>query len=350
MALIMNAWYVAAWPNEITADAILARTICNRKIVLWRKQDGSVAALEDRCCHREMPLSLGRLEQGTIRCGYHGLRFDATGACVEIPGQDRIPATVVVDPVPVIQKHGWVYVWPGDASKADPALIPQIHERNDHPDWASAGGTTYVESNYQLISDNLLDLTHETYIHATSLGNQAVVENPMETRVNGDQVTVERWMINHDPAPFWKGAIKRAHNYDGMCDRWQIVNFVPPANIVLDVGVAPTGTGAPEGDRSKGVPGCNLNAITPETETSTWYFWAFSRKFQLDDPDLGKQMAGRVASIFEEDKVAVEAVQKIMDSNPGRRWVNLSTDAGGMAARRIVERHVEMEQKAQAAE
>jgi vanillate O-demethylase monooxygenase subunit len=344
MTLIMNAWYVAAWPHEVTADKLLARTICNQPIVFWRKEDGSVAAVEDRCPHREMPLSMGRLEQGTVRCGYHGLRFAGDGTCVEIPGQERIPPTVCTRAYPTVQRHGWIYVWPGDAAKADPALVPAIHERNDHPDWASAGGTTYVRSNYQLISDNLLDLTHETYIHASSLGNQAVVENPMETRVEGDKVTVERWMINHEPAPFWKGAIKRAKGYDGACDRWQIVNFVPPANIVLDVGVAPHGTGAPEGDRSKGVPSCNLNAITPETETTTWYFWALSRKFQQEDAELSRQLAERVAGIFEEDRAAVEAVQKIMDRNEGRRWVNLGTDAGGLAARRIVERMVAAEQ------
>jgi vanillate O-demethylase monooxygenase subunit len=106
------------------------------------------------------------------------------------------------------------------------------------------------------------------------------------------------------------------------------------------VGVAPTGTGAPEGDRSKGVPGCNLNAITPETETTTWYFWAFSRQFQRDDAELSKKLASRVAQIFEEDREAIEAVQGVMNRKPGRPWVNLRIDAGNVAARRIVERKI----------
>jgi phenylpropionate dioxygenase-like ring-hydroxylating dioxygenase large terminal subunit len=343
MPFVMNAWYVVAWPHEITADKLLARTVCNQGLVLWRGSDGNVAILEDRCCHREMPLAKGKLESGTVRCAYHGLRFASDGACVEIPGQDRIPPDVKVRRYPTVERYGWVWVWPGDAAKADPTLIPAIHERNDHPEWKSGGGTTYLKGNYQLVTDNLLDLTHETFIHATSLGNQAVIENPIETKTAGDKVTVMRWMLNHDPAPFWKTALKAATGYDGPCDRWQIINFVPPANVVLDVGVAPTGTGAPQGDRSKGVPGCNLNAITPETETTTWYFWAFSRRFQLDDPDLSAKMAQRVGAIFEEDRFAVESVQEVMNRHPGRPFMSLKTDTGGMAARRIVARLITAE-------
>ena len=343
MPFVMNAWYVVAWPHEVTRDKLLARTVCNEAMVLWCGEDGNVAALEDRCCHREMPLAKGRLEQGTVRCIYHGLRFGPDGRCVEVPGQERIPPSLKVRRYPVALRHGWVWVWPGDPAKADLDLIPEIHARNEDPDWTSGGGTTYLKCNYQLVSDNLLDLTHETYIHANSLGNSAVVENPMETKADGDRVTVTRWMINHDPAPFWKAALKSATGYEGPCDRWQIINFVPPANLVLDVGVAPTGTGAPEGNRSKGVPGCNLNAITPETETTTWYFWAFSRSFQRDDAELTTKLAARVAQIFEEDRFAVEAVQEVMNRHPGRPFVSLRIDAGGIAARRIVDKLVTAE-------
>ena len=138
-------------------------------------------------------------------------------------------------------------MWTGEADKADPALIPDMHW-NDDPDWISTGSTTYVRGNYQLISDNLLDLTHETYIHRTSLGNQAVVEQPIKVTGDEHSVTVMRWIYDHEPAPFWRKAIGVPDN----CDRWQIIHFTPPANLVLDVGVAITGTGAPNGDRSRG--------------------------------------------------------------------------------------------------
>lgn len=349
MPFILNAWYVCAWPDEITDEAILARTICNQPVVFYRDGDGKVSALEDRCCHREMPLSLGWLEDGTVRCSYHGLRFDGAGKCVEIPGQPNIPPRAVVRSYPVMEKYGAVWIWPGDADAADPALIPGRYEPMDHPDWSFSGGTTYVECNYQLISDNLLDLTHENYIHRTSLGNQAVVEHPITTTSGDDWVTVQRLIPDHEPAPFWKAALKDGKGVEDVnCDRWQVIHFLPPANVILEVGVAPVGTGGLEGDRSQGVEGRNVNMITPETETTTHYFWGLARNFSRE-PRHDELFAQKVAEIFEEDKAAVEAVQKVMDANPGRPVVDINADAGHVLARRMVAKLVAGEQGLQAA-
>ena len=340
MAFILNAWYVAAWPHEVTRDALLGRVICGQGVTLWRDQDGKVAALEDRCSHREMPLSLGCLENGTIRCAYHGLRFAADGSCVEIPGMEKAPSSVKVRSYPVVERHGWVWIWPGRPDAADPALVPAMHRPNEDPDWASVGGTIHAKCNYQLIVDNLLDLTHETYVHPTSLGAHAVVSNPIQTKIEDDRVTVTRLMGHEDPGPFWGDALRGATGYEGPCDRWQIVNFAAPSSLGLDVGTAPAGTGAFEGDRSKGVSAWNLNAITPETENTTWYFWALARNFQRDDKDLSEKLAVRAANIFEEDRIAMEAVQTVMDRGQSQPFINLRTDAGGVAARRINERRL----------
>jgi vanillate O-demethylase monooxygenase subunit len=349
MPFIMDAWYVAAWPHEVTGDAPLGRTICGVAMVLFRDAAGAAVALEDRCCHREMPLSKGWMEAGTVRCGYHGLRFDGAGKCVEIPGQPNIPPRARVRRYPVVEQYGWIWVWPGDADKADPAAIPEMFAPNDHPDWSSSGGTTYVRCNYLLISDNLLDLTHENYIHRTSLGNQAVVEHPITTEGGEDWVKVQRLIPDHEPAPFWKQSLMKAKGLgeDVMCDRWQVIHYRPPANLALEVGVAPVGTGGLEGDRSHGVEGRNLNAITPETETTTWYFWALARNFSRE-PEMDQAFADRVAEIFEEDREAVEAVQAVMLREPGRPVIDINADAGHVLARRIVERLL-AEQRAQTA-
>lgn len=351
MPFILNAWYVAAWPHEIAADAILARTICNQAMVFFRDESGAISALEDRCCHREMPLSLGWMESGTVRCGYHGLRFDGAGKCVEIPGQPNIPPRARVRTFPVVERHGWIWVWPGDADAADPAEIPPMFEPNDHPDWSSSGGTTYLDCNYALVSDNLLDLTHETYIHRSSLGNDHVVKHPISVTSGDDWVTVQRLIPNHEPAPFWKKSLLDAKpelGEDVMCDRWQVIHYRPPANLVLEVGVAPAGTGGLEGDRSHGVEGRNLNAITPETETTTWYFWALARNFSRD-LSLDPIFSEKVAAIFEEDRAAVEAVQKVMERNPGRPVIDINADGGHVQARRILNRLVAAETEGRAA-
>ena len=344
MAFLLNAWYVAAWPSEIKAGEILSRTICGLPMVFFRAKGGSPAALEDRCCHRQMPLSQGWMEGENVRCGYHGMLFDGDGRCVGIPGQDFIPPDATVRRYPTAERHGWVWVWPGDAAKADPRVISDIFQRNAHPEWTSVGGTTYVKGHYELISDNLLDLTHESFIHRSSLGNQAVIENPIEVTSDERSVTVQRWMINHEPAPFWKRNLFLKLGKDVPADRWQMIRFEPPAQLVLDVGVAPTGVGAREqGNRSAGVEGCNLNAITPETEDSTWYFWAFSRKFLREDAELSKKLCEMVAGIFEEDRKAIEGVHRTMKANEGRPVIHLLADKGQNMARRMLARRIEAE-------
>lgn len=346
MPFIMNAWYVCAWPHEVAPGAILARTICNQALVLFRDAAGNAVALEDRCCHREMPLAKGWMEAGTVRCSYHGLRFDGTGKCVEIPGQPNIPPRARVRSFPLVERYGWLWLWPGDADKADPALIPTIFERMDHPEWTACGGTTYVKCQYQLISDNLLDLTHETYIHRTSLGNQAVVEYPITTKSDAASVIVRRDIPNHDPAPFWKAMLHRRIGEHVPADRWQVIHFQAPANVVLDVGATPTGR-----PRSEGAEGCNTNAITPETEDSTWYFWGFARKFSREDPALSQKLVEAITNIFEEDREACEAVHQVMKRNPGRPIVDVNADQGTVLARRMVAERIKGEQAmAQAAE
>jgi vanillate O-demethylase monooxygenase subunit len=250
---------------------------------------------------------------------------------------------------PLVERHGWLWVWPGDPALADPAAIPAIFERMDHPEWTACGGTTYVKCNYQLISDNLLDLTHETYIHRTSLGNQAVVEHPIATTSDAAGVTVQRLIPNHEPAPFWKANLHGKLGRHVMADRWQIIRFEPPANLVLDVGVTPTGHA-----RAEGVEGCNTNAITPETESTTWYFWGFARKFSREDAALSQKLAETVARIFEEDRTACEAVQQVMERNRGRGVIDVNADQGTILARRMVAARIKAEQAtgapAQAAE
>jgi phenylpropionate dioxygenase-like ring-hydroxylating dioxygenase large terminal subunit len=343
MPFILNAWYVAAWPAEVSPGAVLGRTICGKPMAFFRDAAGAVAALEDRCCHREMPLSLGLVENGTLRCGYHGLRFDGSGACVEIPGQVNIPPRARVRRYPAVERYGWIWVWPGDAAAADPAAVPAIFQRMDHPEWTPCGGTTYVKCHYQLISDNLLDLTHEAYIHRSSLGNQAVVEHPITVKGDAAGVTVQRLIPDHEPAPFWKARLFGKLGRHVNADRWQIIRFEPPANLVLDVGVTPAGR-----PRVEGVEACNTNAITPETEDSTWYFWGFARKFNRDDAALSTKLMETIAKIFEEDRAACEAVHRVMRREPGRAVVDVNADQGTILARRMVAERLKAEAAANA--
>src|SRR5687768_10422806 len=113
---LRNTWYIAAEPQEL-ASRPLARTILERPVVVFRTASGKVVALDDRCPHRFAPLSLGHVAGERIQCGYHGAQFDASGACVHVPGQDIVPRVKIAS-YPVVEKHGYVWIWMGDTAGA----------------------------------------------------------------------------------------------------------------------------------------------------------------------------------------------------------------------------------------
>ena len=329
---IRNRWYVAAWDKEVSGKP-LARTICGEKVVLFRRGDGSAAALADFCPHRLAPLSLGTVEGDAIRCGYHGLLVDGTGACREMPGQDDAPRRLSVVPYPVIERYRFVWVWIGEAALADPALIPDFWFCED-PAWAFDGDVYPVACDYRLLVDNLMDLSHETYVHPSSIGQKEIVDSPIDTRLEGEAVVVERWMRAIEPPPFWRTFLGK----DGLVDRWQICHFALPSAVTIEVGVAPVGTGAPEGDRSQGVEGVVVNFMTPESPTTCRYYWGMARSFGVGDAGLTERMRQSQAGVFDEDVVVLEAQQRNIDLRPDLKLVTLGIDAGGAHARRLMGR------------
>lgn len=335
----LNSWYVAGWDHEI-GRKLTAKTICGIKVVLYRKTDGTVAALEDACWHRLLPLSLGKLEGDAVTCGYHGLSFDDNGRCVHMPSQETLNPSACVRSFPMVERHRFVWIWMGEAHLADPAKIPNLFQ-NDHPEWAGDGGTTHLECDYRLLVDNLMDLTHETFVHQSSIGNQAVAEAPFTVSRTEEAVLVTRWMINIEPPPFFKKQL----GTDDLVDRWQVITFRAPSAVTIDVGVAPTGTGAPEGDRSKGVTGFVIHVSTPETEKSCNYYWAFLRNYQLSSQKLTTEWREGARTIFGEDKAILEAQQKAVDAYPDRDFYPLNIDGGALLARRRIEEMVEAERQ-----
>ena len=345
----LNAWYAAAYDVEVSRK-LLARTICKQKLVMFRKTDGSVAVLEDACWHRLLPLSMGTLQGDELTCGYHGLVYNAQGRCTHMPSQETINPAACVRAYPVVEKHRFVWVWPGDPALADPALVPDMHW-NDDPQWAGDGKLITVQCDYRLVVDNLMDLTHETFVHGSSIGQRAVAEAPFVATHGDRSATVTRWMEGIDAPPFWAGQIEHARGYRGKVDRWQIIRFEAPCTVNIDVGVAETGTGAPPrdgqpGDRSKGVNGFVLNTVTPETDGSCHYFWAFARNYCLGEQALTHRLREGVSGIFREDELILEAQQKAIDEHPDHQFYNLNIDAGSMWARKLIDKLVAAEQPA----
>ena len=340
----LNAWYAAAWDYELTNKGLLARTVCGKSLALWRTSDGRPVALADACWHRLAPLSKGRILPGDeVQCPYHGLQFNSAGRCTKMPAQATINPSAAVPSYPAVERHRYVWVWLGDPDLADPDTIPDMHQM-DSDEWAGDGRTIHAKCNYQLILDNLMDLTHEEFVHSGSIGQEELSEAEFSTTHDESSVTVTRWMRDIDPPPFWLKNIRdRFPGYEGKVDRWQIVRFEAPSTICIDVGVAKAGTGAPEGDRSQGVNGYVMNTITPETDRTSHYFWAFMRNYRLESQTITTQLREGVHGVFGEDEEMLMAQQAAIDANPDHEFYSLNIDMGGMWVRRILERMMQAE-------
>jgi len=339
-----NTWYVACTPDEIDAKP-LGRTICGERIVFYRGSEGQVAALEDFCPHRGAQLSLGTVCEGKLVCGYHGLVMGCDGKTVSMPGQ-RVGGFPAIRSYPVVERHGFIWVWPGEAAKADPALIHHL-EWAESPDWAYAGGLYHIRADYRLMIDNLMDLTHETYVHTTSIGQKEIDETPVTTRTEGGQVVTSRFMENVMAPPFWRANLRGNNLADDVpVDRWQVCRFTPPSHIMIEVGVAHAGKGGYHADPKDKVHSIVVDFITPETETTMWYFWGMARNFNPKDKALTAQIREGQAKVFAEDTAVLEAQQANLSKYPDRRLLMLNIDAGGVQSRKLLDKMIAQEQAA----
>ena len=337
---LKNTWYVAAWSHEIGSEGMLARTITRVPLIFLRDANGAVFALEDRCCHRAAPLSKGRREGDTVRCMYHGLLFDTSGKCIEIPSQDFIPPAAKVRSYPVVERFRWVWVWMGDPQRADPALIPDTHYLDD-AGWRGIPGYLHYDANYLLITDNLLDFSHLSYVHETTLGGKSsyAAIRPKVTR-SSRSVRVERWLLDDEPAPFLKGL----KSWPGNVDRWNIYDVLLPGVLLMDSGSAAAGTGAPEGRRVDAATFFGCQAVTPETERTSHYFFQQSHSFALDDPNVTENLTRSVRAGFQEDKDIILAQQAILDLDPNAPMLGLRMDVALASFRSMLENAIAEEQ------
>ncbi len=341
---LRNYWYVAASDHEI-GPRPMRRIILGEPVVLYRTSNGTPVALEDRCAHRHLPLSMGKLVGDELQCHYHGLRYDTAGRCVRVPGQDLIPPSARVKSYPVVERYHWLWIWMGDPALADPAKITDFHWLDD-PGWGAKPQYLHVQANWQLIVDNLLDLTHLAFVHETTIGNSALVDNAsVKVKRADDNVVVTRWIIDA-PAP---PTFVKVGGFTANVDRWQIIDFTPPAFLRLDVGATPTGTGAPEGKRVGGVTMRNLNAITPETESTSHYFWGQAHDFDVHNTKLTDTLIEQIRTAFLEDVAVFEAQQRNLDLIPSPAQTDINADTGVIQARRILDRLHAAEQAAAAA-
>ena len=331
---LLNAWYVAAWDHELT-DEPLARTLLKQNVVLFRGDGGAPVALEDRCCHRSAPLSVGKVIGGNIQCGYHGLVFDRAGRCVRVPSQAKIPPGAMIRSYPVIERHRWIWIWMGDPARADESLIPDLYWHRD-PRWRMLGDYFHVKCHYQALIDIQLDNTHSRFVHPTSLGNDGAIATPPRILREARELRGARLMPSSDPPPIWR---KAADYKLEKADHWLTWTYRPPATITFDVGIAEPGTGAFEGSRSRGITIYNSHGITPETDHTSHHFWTSSRDFRLDDEDLTRTLSG-IRDTFLEDVAILEAQERALVAFPGAPTIDVGADAPTIQARHLLQQMI----------
>jgi phenylpropionate dioxygenase-like ring-hydroxylating dioxygenase large terminal subunit len=325
MTFLRNQWYAAALSKEI-GEAPFARRICDEAVVFFRTPTGALAALEDRCAHRHAPLSMGALKGETIECCYHGLRYDADGRCVHVPGQAQIPPRLRVRSYPAIDRHGWVWLWLGEAEQADPAGIPDFHWFDD-PAWNGFQLYFHVEAATQLFVDNLLDLSHVAFTHRNSIGaaSAADADADLDTMVDGDVVRGRRALKNVEPGPF----IAKWGNFAGRINRTSTYVWRPPSNIEIR---------AEFEDASNKITIMIINPITPETETTSHFWIGWARDFALKDDALTQGAIKDNTQVILEDVEVIEAQQRVMLENPGLKAVPINADRAVVAVHKVIAR------------
>jgi vanillate O-demethylase monooxygenase subunit len=332
---VRNAWYVAAWSCDL-GNAPLAVSILDEPLVLFRTPHG-VSALEDRCVHRHAPLSRGRCEKGKLRCMYHGLLFDGSGRVVEIPGQDMIPPQAQVRAYPMVERHDWVWVWMGDPGKAEPALIPEAVGLSD-PQWVLGHGQMDYAAEARLICDNLCDFSHLSYVHAASFGaNEDWATSRPKVIPLERGVRLERWMENQP---------RMAGRGEGLADVWQWYDFLVPGVLLMSSVALPVGSARRHGyqppgpDRALEGEGITFTsqAVTPMTGKTARYFFSWGPRHDQGDADLRDTLMGVADMAFTEDRLMIEAQQRVIDRDPGRPIMPTSADKGVTLYNRLVER------------
>ena len=329
-----NQWYIGAFSHEVGRTP-MERTLLGEPVVFYRTQAGTPIAVAGRCPHRRFPMVRAEVVGDALQCGYHGWTFDCSGACTRIPSQEQyVPAGFHLRTYPVVEKWQWLWIWMGDPAAADVSLIPDhelLHLENS--EWlASIGGVEPLAGRFQLMNENVLDLTHVTFVHAATIGTAGIAAAPIEVEDRGRYLHSQRTVAEPNPTPFHTRVLGLA----GPAERVLSTDFYPPAFLSSGSSFYTSGEGAVPGGRLLGEFRV-FHIATPETPTTSHYFWAFTRSFAQKDAALTEELrAGWRLGVLE-DIAAIEANERMIDRGPAQNDLSAQADAGPLRGRRMVE-------------
>lgn len=350
MSFLRNCWYVASWDEELSQDQLVLRKIIGEPILLYRQPNGQPVAVSDICPHRFAPLHLGRLlPDGGVACNYHGLRFAPDGSCTHNPHEARIPSSCRLQSYPLMVKHSLIWIWMG-SDEPDPTTIPDFSYLDPDSGYVvTRREHLRLNCDYRLIIDNLLDLSHISFLHEGILGNAETAQAAVDVETRGDQVTVSRY-ARDVPVPALFDMLFR--NDGQRVDYWNMMRWDLPSNLRNESGVT-----TPGGERDDGAGIYGSHFLTPETEHSTLYFIAAARlKTRHVAEETSEEVRTRLAELrrfaFEmQDAPMLEGQQRILLDYPERtrRPIFLKIDAGAAQAQALLKKRIAAEREGQIA-
>jgi vanillate O-demethylase monooxygenase subunit len=331
MAFLRNCWYLAAWSEEVMT-APFARTILNEQVLIYRTSDGSAVALSDRCPHRFAPLHLGQVREDRIQCPYHGLQFDRDGKCAFNPqADDGTPPNARLKKYPLIEDYGGLWIWMGDPVLAVASMLPDLSHLRPEAGYSRITAYIHTNANYELMCDNILDLSHVPFVHKATFGaDEANAAVKPRVRQEGEHVYYERSFRHERPHPRFSALFE----LDEPVEAWSDVIWEPPGLMTHIFGMAPTGATRKGAKELR-----NLHVMTPETDRSTHYFWCGARSFRVTEAELDRAGLSLVERAFAgEDKPMIEAQQAALGDADFWRMKPfiLEGDAAAVLARRVL--------------
>ncbi|MES2262769.1 MAG: aromatic ring-hydroxylating dioxygenase subunit alpha [Pseudomonadota bacterium] len=334
----LNQWYIGAWSHEVSRT-LTDRTILGEPVVFYRTEAGEPVAMAGLCPHRLYPLVKGTLVGDAVECGYHGLTFDCSGKCTRIPSQDGVPSRFATKTFPVVERWQWIWIWMGDPALADPAKIPDTGRLGLGTEgWrADPTGTTHLNGRYQLLIDNLMDLSHISYTHAVSLpGGSFIASIPAVLEEDGAALTVTRTFPPNPIDPFGQFLLPHV---SGIVHNKLVSEYLGPC-LINAAGPYITKVGEEHTYKVNFIHGC-----TPETPTSTHYFTAVSRNFRTDDEALSGMLIAQMRQVLAEDIEPINLIEPNIERHADvKRELSVPADAGAIRVRRRLSDQIKAEQ------
>lgn len=329
-----ECWYVVGTVDEL-GDNLVARRVLGTPVVLYRLEDGSVAALEDRCVHRPYPLSAGHRDGDRIVCGYHGCTYDPDGTCVLVPSQDNPPLGARVRAFPVRVSGPLVWVWMGTPGRASLRPPPATPELTSGSGWSSAGERRDVAAGLVLLHEHYLDLTNVFEMHAEMVPPGIEALPPLEeVEISEVSVSYARELPAAPLAP-WEAEASGLET-DESFRRRETGTFVTPG--------LHRQTWTLSGADGPVFEFVRLHGFTPLTQGSTRVFVQLAWRGTAVAADADLRLAEVFHAMADRDIAVLETMQRCLDEDETpRRYVNVKADRAAVRARRIVQSMIEEE-------